>query len=161
MKEVQRKNILLTICFWAVGLSWILIRNLDFFWTHIPRAMFAGLLLVIAVMCLIVAGYLIVFTLQGYKDYRVNSKDEKMFNFWFTEVKTTSEYEDERSLQISNLASRKSNGYTQAFVAILILIMIFSGTSSIPAELLIFFGLMAFTIGQVSYILVWKKEYYN
>lgn len=161
MKEIQRKNILVLICFWLVGLTWISIFHKEKLAEMLPTPLYIALLIGLAVACLVVICYLIYYLSKGYEDFKNKGKSNKMADFLFSDVKTSFEYEDERTLQISELASHKSNAYSEFFLVVAILYLLFADIQSVPTSVIILTVLITLTIKQLSYISIWKKEFYR
>lgn len=161
MKEVVRKNMMLVVCFWAIGLLWLFELKINDFETH--ASTLAVILLTVGILLIATAAgvYLMLYLNRAYKDYQEHTKDAGFWDFLMSETRTTFEFIDERTLQISEIASRKSNAYTEAFLATALLLMLFSGVASVSASILLITALIAETVQRLSYILIWRKEFYR
>ncbi|MGM0125766.1 hypothetical protein IGI37_003167 [Enterococcus sp. AZ194] len=158
MKKIKRDTVILLSTFWCVGLGHIFFQSFhqieQMFSTEWILVSLIGILLLLFVALSVLLTYLI----KGWIEF----KETKQANFWlFLWTDSSIIEEDERSIKISEHALKKSNEYTEGFIAALILILIVSGAHSVSANQIIFAVLLAFSIKTLSYYFLSKKGYYS
>lgn len=161
IKGIQRKNLFLVVFFWVVGGSWVLLNKLESIDNYLSFPQVMGLMVGIAAILLALLIFAILLLLKGVKDARKHNPYYTFINFLFSELRVTEEFEDERTTKISQKASLRSSAYTEAFISFLLFLLIITGGKQVSTEILLLLGLLAISIKQLSYIYVWRKEYFR
>lgn len=158
---IQRKNFLQLIFFWLIGIAWYFLRKIEVIDDFLPIPAVIVILLGLVIISIVFLVYMIHLLFKGMADARKHDPDYSVVKFIFSELRVSEEFEDERTAAIGQRASLYSNNYTEAFISLLLFLVIISEKNSFSAESLVFSGLLAVTIKIGSYIYIWRKEYYR
>lgn len=156
MEYVKKTSIMYVIVFWIIGLGYWFVSNVSS-WDKVSWPVMLVIFLVFFLTMLISMALLITSLLKGWRNYRTHNKDAKISTFLFSETPVS--FEDERTRQINQTASRKSYAYAESLVALLVVAALFSGVRLISIDLIVFSALIVFSVRSLSYWLIWRSEY--
>lgn len=162
VKSLQKKILTYLAAFWVIGIDWLVSRNFDTMSDQLP-------LIIVILLFIVQIGLLIWAMVVLWRNMSeaavVYKKNPSNSSFWLTTNQFNEELEDERTVTISRVARDRASTYSTAFQGIsLFLLMIGANLlriDSLAIESIILFVLFAFSFYCISYMIVWKKEYYR
>lgn len=165
VRNIQKKSITLLAAFWGVGIGWMITKNFEQLAGYFSFGIVIAIMIVQVVLLISSLIFLLRSLTEASSVYREHTTNPRYRDWLLTNVQTEEEFEDERTFVISRFARERATVYFMSFLSLGLFLLTMStyfiDINNVSIESIVLFALFAISVYYISYIIVWKKEYYR